>query len=76
MKYVVQAEEYNSKAALQRAWRDRDRVAKAVLQKRGRCQLSIPDSHWFIEAAFHFDKQRARLYPDGVQLLETAKTAN
>ena len=30
----------------------------------------------FIEAAFHFDRQHARLYPDGVDDLEIAFAAN
>ena len=74
MKYEVQGQQFNSKAALQRAWRER--VTNAVVRARARCLLSVPESHWFIEAAFHFEKQRARLYPDGVQLLDLAKTTN
>ena len=91
MKYTVQGEEFKSKTALQRAWRARfgelckgkkapaqanTVCRKPVVKKRGKVAIEGADADWFIEAAFHFDKQRARLYPDGVDDLEVAFAAN
>lgn len=91
MKYTVQGEEFGSKTALQRAWRVRfgevckRRKApkepstvcrKPVVKKRGRIDIAGEEADWFIEAAFHFDKQRARLYPEGVDALGVALSAN
>jgi len=88
MKYTVQGVQFNSKTALQRAWRDKfggickykktknSAFTKPVLKKRGQIEIEGDDADWFIEAAFKFDKQRARLYPDGVDDMEYAKSAN
>ena len=90
MKYTVQGEEFRSKTALQREWRTRfgeickrrrcpTKTAvgsqKSAVNKRGKIDIEGKEREWFIEAAFHFDKQRVRLYPDGVDDLKVALDA-
>lgn len=91
MKYNVQGEDFKNKTALQRAWRTKlselckrvpqkrthtDIMQKPVATRRNRIALAAEDAEWFVESAFHFDKQRSRLYPDGVDTLATAKVTN
>lgn len=79
-KYTVCGSEYRSKAAVQREWRAR---MKALLKQHkqgvrgrhtgGRVLVPVSEGEWFVEAAFLFGKQRARLYPSSAPSLHCCK---